>query len=482
MAFKFKRFTTSETLIEIMTQKIPDIVDSVESLNSNLSPKIYRLKFKDLEPFAYIMTEDPTGSSAKLIHYCEHNEKGNQCNHLGAAAAVAVKLGLKLEKASFGVSIADIGSLPFSKENDNYTSLHSLFELLEPVEDTTSVKPSTPAPTTSGKPAVAKQKRDWKEGWVDVQDYLKFEGFSTRMITKVQAKRAAVYGSVEMRSMTVEPSKPNYPYHGVMLERAIRHILSGKDLILVGSKGSGKDTLISTISWILGLPMTVYVGNKDETKESLVGEPAFRNGETTFDPSEFSKTIEFGGIINMAEINMLVGDVTSILHSVTDENRVLASPVGAIKRHEHSVILGSMNLGEGYIGVKTLNDAFKDRFAVLRLPYAMNFKSLIESKTGFNDSLGLSFLEKIKNAIDTLMREESQGTSADTLRGYIDSAHYFLNYGVTFDTKVEVIEDYLLNKIEDIDEYMAARHMIREKGWKDFPKSPEEEQYITGGI
>lgn len=54
--------------------------------------------------------------------------------------------------------------------------------------------------------------------------------------------------------------------------------------------------------------------------------------------------------------------------------------------------------------------------------------------------------------------------------------------GITHDTKVEVIEDYVLNKIEDLDEYMALRDMIRASAWRDFPISPEEKKYMEGDI
>lgn len=477
----FQRTKVNAATINIFSAKIPDEVESVE-VTETPSNKIYRIKFSDLEPFAYLMTDGD--KDMKFIHYCETNEKKSNCKHLGLAGAISAKVGFDLTKVSMGLKIAQFEAVSFPTNPDDYTSLNSLFELLEKVEEASPAPTptiSTPVPPVPPAPK-AVTKRDWRIGWNDIQDFLKTEGVNTRLVAKVQQKRALIHDTVQLRPMTVEPTLPSYPYHGEMLGRALRHILNGKDLILLGEKGSGKDTLIATISWILGLPVTIYVGNRDETKESLVGEPAFRNGESTFDPSEFAKTIEYGGIVNMAEINMLVGDVTSVLHSVADENRVLASPIGAIHRHDHSLIIGSMNVGEGYIGAKQLNEAFKDRFSLLRLPYTADFKKLIEGKTGLTDTHALTFLESVKKAIDKLMAEESQGYAADTIRGYIDAAEYFKEYGTLFDTKTEVIEDCVINKIEDIDEYMAARHAIRLHAWKDFPVSKEEQAYVNGGI
>ncbi|WP_066298123.1 AAA family ATPase [Bacillus sp. FJAT-29937] len=479
---KYSRVNMPETTLNIFSGKIPDEVDSVEESVTS-SHKIYRIKFKDLDPYAYLIIG--TDGDIKLLHYCEANEKKSQCKHLGLAGAIAQKLGFKLEKVSMGLTISELEAMAVPKDQKSYTSLNSLFELLEPVEDDEpSISPAPAASTSTipSPPSKVTTKRVWKDGWNTIQDYLKSQGINTRLIAKVQQKRALVHDTVGLRPMTITPKEPDFPYHGEILGRAIRHILNGKDLLLLGNKGSGKDTLISTLSWIFGLPMTIYVGNRDETKESLVGEPGFRNGESTFDPSELAKAIEHGGIANMAEINMLVGDVTSILHSVADENRVLASPIGAIQRHDHSLIIGSMNVGEGYVGTKRLSEALKDRFAILRLPYTTDFKKLIEGKTGLSDTYALTFLEKIKKAIDKLMAEESQGHAADTIRGYIDAAKYFNENGVTYDTKIEVIEDYIINKLEDLDEYMAARQMIRLHAWKDFPTSSEEEEYLKGGL
>lgn len=480
----FKRMKLPEATIQMIGEKVPETVERIESLNSSKAQQVYRVKFKDLDPHAFIVSDEVEKGKAKFYHYCEKNEKNSQCTHLVLGAAIADKVGFQVEKASFGFDIAGIEVLPFPKEDKEYSSMNSLFELLEPVEEEPSTSSTAPAAAVPASPSIPGPglKRNWKAGWNEIQEHLQNEGLSTRMISKLQARRAEIHTTVGLRPMTIEPQKPNFPYQGEMLARSLRHILKGKDLLLIGNKGSGKDTLINTISWILGLPMTVYVGNKDETKESLVGEPAFRNGESTFDPSEFAKVIEYGGIVNMAEINMLVGDVTSILHSVADENRVLATPIGSIHRHDHSVIVGSMNVGEGYQGVKELNDALKDRFAILRLPYTTDFKQLIEKKTGLDDLHALMFLEKVKNAISKLISEESQGHAADTLRGYIDAAKYFCDYGVNNDTKIEVIEDYIINKIEDLDEYMSARDMIRTEAWKDFPTSKEEEEYMKGAM
>lgn len=441
----------------------------------------YRVVFKDLDLAGYILFQS---GEYKAIHYCEANEKGVSCKHLNVFGSILDTVGESLIKFSWKGSIQDIENLQEQLKGVDFSNANSSFGLLAPVEEIDVAPVAAPvalggvtAPTTT-----SVSSRDSNVGWGTVQTYLDKEGLSPALIHRIKERRGEVYSTVSCLPMMIKPEQPHYPYSGPMLARALRHVLLGKDLILIGDKGTGKDTLIATIGWILGLPQTIHVGNKDETKESIVGEPAFRDGESTFDLSQFASTVQNGGLANMAEINMLMGDVTSVYHSLLDENRVLSSPVGAIKRHPQFLMIGSMNVGAGYAGVRSLNDAFKDRFGILRLPSTLEFTAMIQNKTGLHDRHGLLFLEKVKKSVDQLIQEENQGHAASTIRGYIDAARYFLENGINADTKHEIIEDYVLNKIEDLDEYMALRHMIRESAWSDFPISAEEDEYMKGGF
>lgn len=437
--------------------------------------QIYRIALKNIDAAAYILLDEKTGSW-KAIHYCDNNEKNVSCSHFNVLGFIAAEIDVEISLLSVKNTIKEVRDYPVPATG--FKNINSKFGLLSEVEDEEGEEEETSAPINHVSTPV--QKRNSTKDWSKIQDYLNSESISPAFIHKIKSKREEISSKVSLLPMMTAPSKPSFPYSGPMLARGLRHVLLGKDLLLIGGKGSGKDTLINSISWVLNLPVTLNVGNKDETKESIVGEPAFRDGESTFDLSLFAKTVQNGGIVNLAEINMLMGDVTSVYHSLLDDNASLPTPIGAIPRNPNFVMMGSMNVGEGYSGVRSLNDAFKDRFAVLRLPYTQNFKEMIKSKTGLHDAAGLSFLEKIKESVDTLIKDEQQGFAASTIRGYIDAANYFLEVGINADSKVEVIEDYVLNKIEDNDEYMALRDMIRQHAWPQLPITPEEQDYMDG--
>ncbi|MFS0582209.1 AAA family ATPase [Brevibacillus sp. 179-C8.2 HS] len=482
----YKRVNLPANTFVAYQDKVARYVSQVEEAKveeSGADVIYYRITYKNLTQPSFIKV---TPSDVRFIHTCEATTGGSSCAHFVIAGVIANKL------LGSGKPITLLGapSAPtdFNIPQSAYTDISDKVEVIPsvpaptPLVATTSASVATAAAahTTSSVP-----KRDWRVDWADVKEYLENTGISHRMILQLQQIREAVFTKVALTDMAVAPKKPKTPYIGETLGRALRHLLMGKDLLLVGDKGAGKDTLVSTLAWIFGYPIYLQTGNGNETKASIVGENTLIQGdkgtEVVFKKSAFATCIEHGGLVHYAELNMLDGDVTSLFHSVLDENRQLASSdIGSIERHEHSLFIGSINIGDHYAGTKSLNSAFKDRLAVIHLPYVQDFRAMLISKTGLTDSYALDFLEACKKAIDELITIENQGEESRTIRGYIDSSTYLKDYGVTFDTKVEALEDFVINKTENFEERMAIRDMIRQKAWSDFPISAEEEVYING--
>jgi MoxR-like ATPase len=477
MGVKFKKVNVPKATVEAWKEKVPT---QVQQLEKNSISDDYKITFRKLENPGYLRTED---DKVRFIHYCDANSKGQSCAHLALALAVADLLEMPIQLIGFPTD-----PITYPELDENMEDVSELIGVIPPVKLSPApaplavgATPSSTPPQFNSKPAT---KMDWKVGWNEVQDYLQDQGITPRLIMETRQKREAICDTVTMTTLAAFPKKPKTPYLGEMLPRALRHILMGKDLLLIGEKGSGKDTLIATIAWVLSLPLYIQTGSGDETKESVVGEPTLIAGphgtEVKFKKSPFATSVECGGISSYPELNMLCGDVTSIFHSVLDENRCLPTSDGTIERHAQHVFIGSINVGNQYVGVKKLNGALKDRLSVLKLPYIQDFRAMLIDKTGLNDSHALDFLENTKKAIDDLIATEQQGEESKTIRGYIDAALYFKNYGVTMDTKTEILEDFIINKSEDFEEQMAIRDMIRQRVWKDFPMSVEEEQYVNG--
>ena len=484
----YKRVNMPSNTFVAYQDKVPRYVTKVEEAAVNENGQdftYYRIHFKSLEEPSFLKVNS---TDVRFIHTCEAATGNSSCSHTAVAGVIAEKL----LGPSRPITLKGVPSAPtnFNIPDSAYTDISAKLDVIPPVPvpaPAPAAATSTPAAAVTSTPAPVPSVpvRDWRIEWADVKEYLEESGIAHRVILEVQALRETVFNKVALTPLSIEPKKPKTPYQGEILGRVLRHILTGKDILLIGDKGAGKDTLVATIAWVLGYPVYLQTGNGDETKSSIVGENTLIQGvkgtEVVFKKSAFATCVEQGGLVHYAELNMLDSDVTSLFHSVLDENRQLASSdIGSIPRHEHCLFIGSQNIGSHYSGTKSQNSAFKDRLAIVFLPYVQDFQTLLVAKSGLTDSYALKFLEDVKKAIDELVATENQGEESRTIRGYIAAAEHMKNYGVIFDVKVEAIEDFVVNKTENFEERMAIRHMIREKAWKDFPMSAEEEAYVNG--
>lgn len=471
---KYAKFAPNTMAVEEMKDKLAQHIAAIAGYDD-----CYKVDFHAFDTPAFLIVE---GNNSRGIHFCEANEKGLSCIHATALAAIAAKLGKPLIKVNVKSSLTDIEEFNagFDSLLPNFKNMNTSFSLLEFFEDEEETNTVSTVSTNNSAspvtPAVPVTTRDWKKGWKEIQKHLVDQGVQVGLINKIQERRERISNTVPFQPHQLPPEKPHFPYVGEYLERALMHIMMGKHLILIGDMGSGKDTLSNTIAWIFNLPSIIHGATGSDTKESIVGEPGFHNNESTFDFGPFTKTVEQGGLANLAEVNMLSGDVTALFHSLMDENEVLSTPVGAVKAHEDFICVATLNVGGGYSGTKKLNKAFKDRFAVLRLPQGLNFKDLISTKTGLVDSTALTFLEQVKESLEELFMDR-RGMDAKTFRGFIDAAKLFVEFGYSHHTKLIACEDYIINKEEDSEDYFELRANIRNV-FPAFPITEEEQLYL----
>ncbi|RRJ54986.1 ATPase [Paenibacillus oralis] len=493
MATTTKRMKVSGTditpiLLAQAVPKIPSKVNQVERAEvdrDDIKAIALRFHYAGLHEPGYIISD---ANGTNCYHYCEASANGNNCNHWVYAGAVAHELGMELKKTYHAKDPSDYEHL--IRDFVDFEDISSQFGVVPPIPSggtastaaSSSAAPST-APVVSTKTATPiTKKRNWSEGYNEVLEYLKGEGVTGSMLMEIVELRKSIYENVQLTTMATEPVKPDLPYMGSYVGRAFRHIIAGKDLILIGDKGCGKDTLIATIAWVLGLPVYLQPGNANETKESIVGDRSFAKGEVFFDLSPFATSVQYGGISNYTELNMIPGQVTAVFHPVLDENRQLPTLKGAIPRHKHHLFIGSMNVGEQYAGVSLTNGALMDRFAILEMPYSLEFKELLIRKSGLTDNKPLKFLEDVKMQIDELIATEGTGERSKTIRGYIDAAKHLKKYGVNHNNKVEAVEDFIINKTEDKIEKFKMRDRLRQSVFPDLPKTKEEEDYENGSF
>lgn len=200
-----------------------------------------------------------------------------------------------------------------------------------------------------------------------------------------------------------------------------------KPILLKGPSGSGKTRLAQTVSHYFGQPMVSVNCSVDLDAESLLGFKTIiqKDGQSVIDFVEgpVVQAMKHGLILYIDEINMAKPDTLPILHSVLDHRRVLTNPFTGevIEAHENFTVIAAIN--EGYIGTSPMNEALKNRFIVLSVPYltGKQLKEVIQQQfPKINASLlttALSIHQDLRQQVENgLLAEE-----AASIRSLLDA-------------------------------------------------------------
>lgn len=137
-------------------------------------------------------------------------------------------------------------------------------------------------------------------------------------------------------------------------------------LIIKGPTGCGKTRFIEHMAYELSLPLITVSCHEDLTAADLVGRFLFKNNETVWQDGPLTLAVRHGGICYLDEIVEARKDTTVIIHSLTDDRRILyIDKTGeVIRAHKDFMMVLSYNPGYQSI-VKDLKQSTKQRFAGL---------------------------------------------------------------------------------------------------------------------
>ncbi|MBT3272303.1 MAG: CbbQ/NirQ/NorQ/GpvN family protein [Spirochaetales bacterium] len=141
-------------------------------------------------------------------------------------------------------------------------------------------------------------------------------------------------------------------------------------LTIKGPTGCGKTRFIEHMAFQLQIPLLTVSCHEDLTAADLVGRFLFRDGETMWQDGPLTLAVRHGGICYLDEIVEARKDTTVIIHSLTDDRRMLyLDKTGeVIKAHHDFMMVLSYNPGYQSI-VKDLKQSTKQRFASLLFSY-----------------------------------------------------------------------------------------------------------------
>jgi nitric oxide reductase NorQ protein len=141
-------------------------------------------------------------------------------------------------------------------------------------------------------------------------------------------------------------------------------------LILKGPTGCGKTRFIEHMAWELSLPLVTVSCHEDLTAADLVGRFLLKDNETLWQDGPLTLAVRQGGICYLDEIVEARKDTTVIIHSLTDDRRILyIDKTGeVVPAHEDFMMVLSYNPGYQSI-VKDLKQSTKQRFASLNFEH-----------------------------------------------------------------------------------------------------------------
>ena len=198
-----------------------------------------------------------------------------------------------------------------------------------------------------------------------VLEFLEQEQISRELLDGVRAYRAQYPAAPAMQSRV---PKPRYRYYGKEVwEAAIAAVLCGENLLLAGSKATGKNVLAENLAMVFGRPCWDVSFHVNMDAASLIGMDTFENGQVTFRPGPVYLCAKHGGFGVLDEINMAKNEALAVLHAALDFRRAIDVPgYDRVTVDPAARFIGTMNYG--YAGTRELNEALTSRFVVIQMP------------------------------------------------------------------------------------------------------------------
>ena len=190
--------------------------------------------------------------------------------------------------------------------------------------------------------------------------------------------------------------RPNYIQQGDEASIFEAAFQSRIPVILKGPTGCGKTRFIEYMAYQLQLPLITVSCHEDLTASDLVGRFLWKDDETVWHDGPLTLAVRYGGICYLDEIVEARKDTVVIIHSLTDDRRMLyIDKTGEVVR-AHPDFMMALSYNPGYQSiVKDLKPSTKQRFTsvLFEYPDIEVETGIIQSESGISAEMSRKMAE-----------------------------------------------------------------------------------------
>ncbi|WP_064093226.1 ATP-binding protein [Rossellomorea aquimaris] len=245
-----------------------------------------------------------------------------------------------------------------------------------------------------------------------------------------------------------------------IIEDSIIALTMGKNVLLKGPTGSGKTKLSDTLSSILSQPMHSINCSVDLDAEALLGYKTIseHGGKNTIEFIEgpVIQAMKKGHLLYIDEINMAKPETLPILNGVLDYRRSITNPFTGevVKAAPTFGVIAAIN--EGYVGTVPMNEALKNRFVVVDVPYISGetLKTVIQSQSLLEDQTIIDRFVELSSDLLIQVKNGQVSEEAASIRALLDAC----DLAVYLPAK-RAIQRGIIEKLEDEREKAAIQNI-----------------------
>lgn len=212
-----------------------------------------------------------------------------------------------------------------------------------------------------------------------------------------------------------------------LLIDAISALSMGKNILLKGPTGAGKTKFAETLSNLFQQPMFSINCSVDLDAESLMGFKtlAYQDEKQMieFVPGPVTKAMQHGTFLYIDEINMAKPETLPLINGVLDYRRTVTNPFTNEIIHAQDGFNVIAAINEGYVGTVPLNEALKNRFIIIDIPYLQGeqLKQLIQTNTRLANETTIDLFVKLSADLINAVYQGKVAEDAASIRALLDA-------------------------------------------------------------